>query len=550
MKQFQNSSVINLESLIDLSARLIEIAEPQKILRSAALSLIGKLKFTRFGLFFPQEDSLIESGTGVKIKKKRIESFMKIKGTDESLCRLLDLGYEYCLPVFNKEELYSVICFGRRFIKAELTEEEHKYARLVSSIAANSIENALNVFDLKEQQTTLKKRNQLLRTLFEISNDFNKMMSHKQILKLLSFHLMGQLAVTKFAVIMAQEDGSFKVLVNRFGKDFSGDYIKRSLAADEVLFPSLLNDECFKKNPEVSIAVPMKLQSKTKGVLLVGGKYSGAKFGRSDVSFLESLANVAVSSLENERLFREEIEKRQLESELEFARDIQQNLLPKKVPKTEKFDIAGLSLPSRDVGGDYYDVFEKDGSIYICIADVSGKGMPASLIMANFQAALRIISGFESDLTKIVLELNKIVFNNTSPDKFITMFIGILDQKTGKFEYINAGHNAPLLLKDGETLMLEKGGMLLGILEEGDDYETGQVLIGKNDILYLFTDGVNEAEDDRKVDFGDERIVSAIRENSRMSSKQLLDEMLRQIADFTGGAAQYDDITMIAVKGK
>ena len=548
MKANQSSSVINLESLIDLSARLIELADTGKILRSAALSLIGKLKFTRFGIFYDQDGKFKHADSDLQFKRRKIKDFEKIINTDESSCRLLGLGYEYCLPVFYKSEIYAVICFGKRFVDDDLSDEELKYARLVASIAANSVENSINLKGLQEQQKKLHKRNQLLRTLFEISNDFNTLLSADDILKMLSFHLMGQVAVTRFAIVMQNNSGKMNVLINRFNGDLSEICLERTSKIEKTVNTENNENSIFKENPEVKLVIPMKLQSRLKGVLLIGKKYSGRDYDDHEISFLESLANVAVSALENERLVKEEIEKQQLESELSFAREIQQDLLPEHEPAAEGFDIAGLSYPSRDVGGDYYDFIEKEDNIYVCIADVSGKGMPASLIMANFQAALRIVADYDDNLEKIVQKLNRIVYENTSPDKFITLFIGILDKTTGLMEYINAGHNAPLFISGNTVEELEIGGMLLGVLEDCDDYEKGEITFKENDLLFMFTDGVNEAENKAKEDFGNARLINTLSKLNRNSSRNILEGILSDVSDHTDGAPQYDDITMIAVK--
>lgn len=544
----QTNSVINLESLIDLSARLIELADTGKILRSAALSLIGKLKFTRFGIFYNENGKLKHADSDIELKSRKIIDFEKIKNTDESSCRLLGLGYEYCLPVFYNNEIYAVICFGKRFVEDDLSDEEFKYARLVASIAANSVENSINLKGLQEQQKKLQKRNQLLRTLFEISNDFNTLLSADDILKMLSFHLMGQVAVTRFAIVMQNNNDKMQILMNRFNGDLPETCLKKTKKIENTIRTEKHDNAICKENPEINLIVPMKLQSRLKGVLLIGKKYSGRDFDDHEISFLESLANVAVSALENERLVKEEIKKQQLESELSFAREIQQNLLPEHEPLTDAFDIAGLSCPSRDVGGDYYDFIEKEDKIYICIADVSGKGMPASLIMANFQAALRIVSDYDDDLEKIVRKLNRIVYENTSPDKFITLFLGILEKETGLFEYINAGHNAPLYISGNTVRKLDLGGMLLGVLEDGDDYEKGEITFKENDLLFMFTDGVNEAENKNKEDYGNTKLINTLSKLNRNSSRKILEGVLSDVSDHTDGAPQYDDITMIAVK--
>ncbi|MBI2418953.1 MAG: SpoIIE family protein phosphatase, partial [Ignavibacteriales bacterium] len=211
------------------------------------------------------------------------------------------------------------------------------------------------------------------------------------------------------------------------------------------------------------LAVPLVLQKETKGLLLLGGKLDRTPYTNEDIEFISSIAGLAVVSLENRRLFRDALEKQKMEEELEIAKGIQRNLLPKEIPQLEGYDIAAFTVPSKHVGGDYYDmIWLNEKEINFSIADVSGKGVPASLLMASLQAFLKSVckQGFAIDTATNLI--NDLVVENTSDGRFITFFWGTLNPETRMFTYVNAGHNPPLLIRDSKIQYLDKGGIILG----------------------------------------------------------------------------------------
>jgi sigma-B regulation protein RsbU (phosphoserine phosphatase) len=265
-----------------------------------------------------------------------------------------------------------------------------------------------------------------------------------------------------------------------------------------------------------------------------------------DLLFIDYLGNTAIAALENERLFQEELKKKQLESELNLALEIQKGLFPSEAIEIENYSIYGRSIPSKQVGGDYYDHIQIDENRYfILIADVSGKGMPAAMIMANLQAALRVLVKLGLPLLDIIINLNHIVYSNTSQDKFVTFFGGILDTKKNTFEYINAGHNPPYLFRDGKVINLDKGGLFLGLMDGGFPYESEEIKLEDNDFIILYTDGITEAMNTKNEEFGDDNLIDICQKNT--SRLELLDDIIEKVKLFSYGSSQYDDITMLAL---
>jgi len=250
----------------------------------------------------------------------------------------------------------------------------------------------------------------------------------------------------------------------------------------------------------------------------------------------------------------EAIARERLEQELETARQIQENLLPHKMPEVQGFEIAGTSIPSQQVGGDYFDFLETEsGHLGIAIADVSGKGISAALLMSNIQAGLRaqIITGGE--VSEIALRMNNLLVRSTDSHMFATFFFGILDRSRAVFTSTNAGHNPPFLLRaDGRIERLEAGGLILGFLSD-QQYGQQSVTIDPGDLLVLFTDGITEAAgpspEGRSGNlFGEERLIDVLRAHRSEPAGEIQAAILRAISEHTFGLPQNDDITLVVIK--
>jgi sigma-B regulation protein RsbU (phosphoserine phosphatase) len=201
------------------------------------------------------------------------------------------------------------------------------------------------------------------------------------------------------------------------------------------------------------------------------------------------------------------------------------------------------------VGGDYYDVIPIDENrLALAIGDVSGKGVPASLLMANLQSALRVMMVPEVNLAEVVEKLNTLIYNNTGLDKFITFFIGILNTKKHTLEYVNAGHNNPILCSpQNEMRFLDIGGIILGIMP-GYSYNTGSISLKKGDFILTYTDGVNEAINPGEEEFGEERLYELVKSHTKQPVKQIVENVWQAIDKFAAGYPQADDVTMLAVR--
>jgi sigma-B regulation protein RsbU (phosphoserine phosphatase) len=210
-------------------------------------------------------------------------------------------------------------------------------------------------------------------------------------------------------------------------------------------------------------------------------------------------------------------------------------------------------VPHTEIGGDYYDVVEVDANrLLLCVADVSGKGVPASLLMSNFQAGLRTLLRQGVELATIVPELNHLLYRNSGGEKFITAFLGIYDRRTRHLQYVNAGHNDPLLLADnGRVRTLKTGTVMLGIMEELPLLQVGEVEIPPHSLLLLYTDGLTEVFDADGNEFGEEGVLAVLHRNRYLPLPKLHQELLRSINAFSAHDTQFaDDVTILSCRFK
>lgn len=304
-----------------------------------------------------------------------------------------------------------------------------------------------------------------------------------------------------------------------------------------------------------ALLVPLKQRNDLIGVLSIGPKLADTGFNSEELTLLSLLSGQVSVALENAWLHEERLEQERIREELAVARQIQQDLLPHSFPRGERFEVSAINLPSREIGGDYYDFMStgkgEDGEIeelLLVIADVSGKGTPAALLMASLQATLRAVREVQPGLAEIAEKVNAALFRTTDTEKFVTLFMAELDVATRRLRYVNAGHNFPILTRaSGEQILLEEGGLLMGVME-GAEYEEGQVFLEPNDVLVLYTDGVNEAQDPRREEFGEERLRTLIRERSYLGAREIRDEIYREVLAFAASQSQYDDLTLVVLK--
>jgi sigma-B regulation protein RsbU (phosphoserine phosphatase) len=299
---------------------------------------------------------------------------------------------------------------------------------------------------------------------------------------------------------------------------------------------------------EFDLVIPVLHKNEPIAYAFIGG-FKDDDDVYNKVQFVTTITNVIAVAIENKRLFKERMRQEVVNREVEVAAEIQRTLVPWRLPSGEKYQLSSIYKPHFAVGGDYYDVVEfPDGKIAFCIADITGKGVAAALLMANFQANFRALITRRPSLEEIVRELNTTVFNVTQGDKFITLFLAKYDSNTRTLHYVNAGHAPPILLSDGEAILLKNGCTSLGWLPELPFLEIGGVCLMHDALIFSYTDGITEVRNSAGEEFGEEQLLEFLKKNAHCSAKELNTKLLAHLEEFRGREPWPDDITVLTCR--
>lgn len=360
-------------------------------------------------------------------------------------------------------------------------------------------------------------------------------------------------------VLMSQEDGDLQVRAIR-GEGFQISSAVRDQVLGErksILVRDTSLEEAFRERKSIvaqqvksMLAVPLQTNDRVIGLIYLDSPNMVRQFTREDLHLLTIMANIAAIRIEHARLAEVEENERFYAKELSQAATIQRGLLPSGPPDVEGYSICGYNTPCLTVGGDYYDFLSfPDGNIGLIVADVSGKGLPASLMMTSLQASVQVLFEDGRNLAGKVTKLNSAVSRNCPSGKFITFFMGVLNPHTGQFTYCNAGHNPPLVVRaNGQVEKLEAGGIVLGILPFSD-FDQRSVEIEPGDIIVMYSDGVTEQfAPDKDEEYGEDRLAQVIAANRHLPVSQLVSVVNDSVTAFTHNAPAADDFTLLIAR--
>ena len=265
--------------------------------------------------------------------------------------------------------------------------------------------------------------------------------------------------------------------------------------------------------------------------------------------FVQTLTSIIVVAIENKKLARDTIRQAAMRKELELASEMQSMLFPSTLPKDKNIDTAAFYLPHQQVGGDYYDfIWLNENECAFCVADVSGKGVAAALLMSNFQANLRVLFHHTSTLTELVRELNSKVMANAKGEKFITLFIAKYNLITRTLTYVNAAHNPPLIASGNSISTLKIGCTGLGMFDEIDKIKEGIVNISPGTTIVCYTDGLTELENDKGEDFGIDSLKDLIKNNPKLNMMELNVRIMETVMNYKQSRPYIDDIALFSIK--
>lgn len=363
-------------------------------------------------------------------------------------------------------------------------------------------------------------------------------------MKLFEFILVDRFKVGKFALFV--NEGGWKAEINIGNTEVASaikveeDLLKFGVIQDVRKYPT----DLFKG---FDFIIPIVSKRIHLAYLLVGDIHLGRLESMDqNLKFLETIASFIIVSLENKRLFQTQLEQERISKELELAGQVQNMLIPSKLPKNESMDVAAYYKPYGGIGGDYYDVISVDeNTTAFCICDVSGKGLSGGMLMANFQAQLRSLVNKYDSLEQLVDFLNYKMFEITGGDRYITMFLGLYDSSSRQLKYVNAGHNPTILLQNGELYKLDKGCTIIGAFDSLPQINPGEVYIEQNALALCYTDGLTELENELEEQFGFDRLSQFVFKHIDLDVDDMMDKLKLEMDIFRGSKDFNDDVSVL-----
>ncbi len=534
-----------LESLLE-SARLLHASlELQPLLEHLLRTVMGRL-LTSKALIAVSEEGVF------RIAARRGLSQLEIGDPfEEESARAA--GIEHLFPIGPPKSPAGKLGIGKTVRPLEKGDEGFLQALL--GIAASGIRNASAHARAQSLNENLNRRVQDLRTLLELVQGLTSTLDPREIAHLLVLTLTGRWLVSRYALATWKESHSPLVLGR--GLELPElDLLKKEAASlREPVKVAALPPGQLKSSLEAkqgAVIFPLVSSHGVLGIVALGPRMQKLPFTDADLEFGAGLAAQATVAFENSWHFHETVEKRKIEQELELAASIQKDLFPKELPALEGIDLAARSLAARQVGGDYYDVLSWDTSArdqphLLCVADVSGKGIPASLLMSNIQATLRALLSPGLRLVDLVTRTSQLLYATTPSNKYATAFLALVDPAKGKITYVNAGHNDGLLLRaNGELLRMTSTGPPLGLLP-AIPFEEGQAQMQPGDLIAICSDGVVEAQNRAEEEFEEERFLDSLRSANGSGANTIIDTVFQAVQQFAGDAPQHDDITLMVL---
>ncbi|HEX8514735.1 MAG TPA: PP2C family protein-serine/threonine phosphatase [Bacteroidia bacterium] len=388
-----------------------------------------------------------------------------------------------------------------------------------------------------------------LNSLLEITKAINNNFSTEQLLELFEDVLENQLNIGKLVLFSNENEKGWRcILKYGVGTEYNEINVERDLLPIKEIGTIDFSKKVLNKSFE--IVVPVYHKSQPLAYVLIGDLEDKVEVSPAikHLPFVQTLTSIIVVAIENKKLAKENIRQAAMRRELELASEMQSMLFPTKLPNDTKLDTAAFYLPHQQVGGDYYDfIWLNENECAFCVADVSGKGVAAALLMSNFQANLRILFNHTTSLTELVRELNTKVLASAKGEKFITLFIAKYNLVTHTLTYVNAAHNPPLLATGNSISSLKIGCTGLGMFDEITKIKEGIVNITPGTTIVCYTDGLVELENDNAEDFGTDSLKEIIKNNPHLDMKSLNRLIMDTIITYKQSRPYIDDIALFSV---
>ncbi|QHS54889.1 PP2C family protein-serine/threonine phosphatase [Mucilaginibacter sp. 14171R-50] len=394
----------------------------------------------------------------------------------------------------------------------------------------------------------LLKRQSELNSLLEVTRAINKNTPTPTLIQMLEVILKNYLQVGKFRFLI-EKDGAYNC-ISKYGGDMETAATLNQTWShlNKLRSPADLTGHADNTLSRYNYFIPIYHKNKALAFALIGDFNTSGDMLNNDLNFIQTLINVIVVALENKKLFRERLQAERFQREMELAVEVQNMLIPLREHKEEGVEIGAKYLPHQDIGGDYFDFFRLNENEFLwCIADVSGKGISAALLMANFQASLHGLAAIEDELTTVVERLNKIVIDNTKGERFITLFLAKYNEKTRKLNYINAGHNPSILYSEGEAVPLKLGTTMIGAFEELPFLNEGEIDVEPGSLIVNYTDGLMDYDAQNIKAWDEDKLLEFVSHNGEQSPDSFNEALMNYINQVVKGKP-IDDITLLTLR--
>lgn len=537
-----------LEALLESAQLLHASLDLDELLKHLLRTVMGRLLVGR-GLIAVADKGVMRLALVRGLPKLKVgEEF------SEEAARAV--GIELLLPIGDAARPVGLLGLGRS-ASGEIDAEERQFLHALLGIAASGIANARAHDEANRLNQELDQKVQDLRALLDLVRGFTATLEPEDIARMLMLTLAGRWAVRRYAMA-AWKDGHPTVTRTKGMTIDPALELKAELAVlpDAALVAELPDGpakELLREQQAEAVFYIRSGDTSSGGVVALGPRPAGLPYTEADLDFGAGLVAQAAVAFDNSWYFREAVERKKIEQELALAASIQENLFPAAMPKLTGCDLAARNRPARQCGGDYYDALPvaagtPDHAHLLCVADVSGKGLPASLLMSNIQATLRALLGRIPSLTELAAHTNNLLYATTPSNKYVTAILLEVDPVSGVCRYVNAGHTDGLLLRaDGEAVWLKATGTPLGLIPDMPyDEERFELRLG--DIVALYSDGVSEAQNVQEEEFSEGRVADLLRRHSAETARELVARVFDELDRFAGAAPQFDDITLLILK--
>jgi sigma-B regulation protein RsbU (phosphoserine phosphatase) len=550
-----------LISLLDLTTTLGTALSGSEIVDAALLVVMGELQVARGALYVREPDGLfhLRSARGRALAAPETldlpEPPARPFAPDATHPASGRGRFTLVCPVRKADRTIALIALGPRAEGRGFGREETGFVESLAACAAIPIENGLIYDELRRVNRSLSVKIFQLNNLFDIGRELTASLDEEAIKRLVVTTLMGHFLASRGALYLLTGDG----LALAHARGVRTKEVAARLPAEcaaqaatlpgprrtEELPPGVLREAL--ASARFALVVPLAAGGRTSGLLVVGERSAAAPFAEEDLDFAQALARQAQAALEGVRLHQVAVEKERQDRELQIAHEIQRSLFPRRLPSLPGLELAAESRPCFQVGGDYYDFIPLEGErLALVVADVSGKGTPASILVASVHASLRATAGAEPP-ARLMERLNRFLCASTQESKYVTLFYGEIEPRARRLRYVNAGHVPPYLLRAGGSVeRLQAGGPVLGLLEDAL-YEAGDVVLASGDLLAVVTDGVTEALSAADEEFGDDRALRALR-RAEAGARAALRALVAAVGEWTAPGTIGDDLTALVVR--